>query len=753
MKRKAVMLAGILCAGMSAYPQLAPVDSLINLSEVQVISTRATSKTPVAFTNVRKEQIQKQNFGLDIPFLLTSTPSVLTTSDAGGGIGYTSIRVRGTDATRINVTTNGIPMNDAESHSIFWVNTPDFASSLEDMQIQRGAGTSTNGSGAFGGSINMRTQGIPSKPYAEVSGSYGSFNTHKETFKVGTGILGNHWAFDARISNISTDGYRDRASADMKSYFLQGGYYGENTTVKLITFGGDEETYHAWDGISKDDLENNRKYNPNGEIDKDKGLYYDNQIDNYKQTHYQLILDHTFTSQWSMNVALHYTDGEGYYEEYKNGRKLIEYGLEPYAIDGETYNKSNLVRRKMVGSDFGGGIFSFNYKNDRLLATVGGGVNYYKSNHKGKVIWIDNYIGDILPEHEYYRNTGKKADGNIYAKASYDLGSGFNLYADLQYRHINYKINGNNDKWDWTVNPERLQRLNVDEKFNFFNPKAGLFWQINANNSAYASFSVAQKEPTRNNYTDGLFTVLPKPEKLFDYELGYTFSNSRFTAGVNLYYMDYTDQLVLNGKLNEIGEAMAENVKDSYRMGIELTAGARLTDWLRWDINATWSKNRIKDYTAYYSDYYVDGDDWKEFGTQTAVNMGTTPIAFSPSFMCGSLFSLDYKGWEASLQSQYVSRQYLDNTGNEVNSIDPYFVNNLHAGYTFKLKGLKSINVGATVYNLFNEKYETNGYSASAALYEKGADGEKTGSATIVDSPMYYPMAGTNVLFNVTLKF
>jgi len=383
MKRKAVMLAGILCTGMSAYSQSAPVDSLkhVNLDEVQIISTRATSKTPVAFTDVKGEQIQKQNFGLDIPFLLTSTPSVLTTSDAGAGVGYTSIRVRGTDASRINITTNGIPMNDAESHSIYWVNTPDIASSLEDMQIQRGAGTSTNGAGAFGASINMRTQNTPSKAYAELAGSYGSFNTYKTTLKVGSGLLNNHWALDARLSKIGSDGYRDRASADLTSYFLQGGFYSDNTTVKLITFGGNEETYHAWDGISREMLKTNRRYNPNGEIKDDninKGKvigFYDDQLDVYKQTHYQLLVNHIFTPEWRMNVTLHYTRGDGYYQEYKNGRTLVEYGLKPFTVDGVENTKMNLVRQKLVESDFGGGIFSLNYKNEQLDAAIGGGAN------------------------------------------------------------------------------------------------------------------------------------------------------------------------------------------------------------------------------------------------------------------------------------------------------------------------------------------------------------------------------------------
>jgi iron complex outermembrane receptor protein len=755
MKMKVMMLTGMLCTGASVFGQSAPKDSLqyVALEEVQIVSTRATSKTPVAFTDVNKEQISKQNFGLDIPFLLTSTPSVLTTSDAGSGIGYTSIRVRGTDASRINITANGIPMNDAESHSIYWVNTPDIASSLEDMQIQRGAGTSTNGAGAFGASINMRMQGIPSKAYAEVAGSYGSFHTHKETVKIGSGLIDNYWAFDARISNIRSDGYRDRSGSDLKSYFLQGGFYGERTSVKLITFGGKEETYHAWDGISKEMLKTNRRYNPNGEIKDDNGAvtgFYDDQTDNYRQTHYQLLANHTFSPAWRLNVALHYTNGFGYYQEYKNGRTLVEYGLTPYTIDGSTYKKSNLVRQKLVGSDFGGGVFSLNYKDHRLDAVLGGGLNYYASDHYGKVIWIKNYIGNLEPCHEYYRNGGRKTDGNIYAKANYDLGGGVNLYADMQYRYINYKINGNNDKWDWTATPESLQKLAVNEDFSFFNPKAGLFWQINPHHSAYASFSTAQKEPSRNNYTDGLFTQFPKPEKLFDYELGYTYRNKHFTTGANLYYMDYTNQLVLNGRLNEIGEPMAENVRDSYRMGIELTAGAKLTPWLRWDVNATWSKNRIRNYVEYVSDY---DESWGELWTQTARELGTTPIAFSPSFMAGSLIGFDHKGWQASFQSQYVSRQYLDNSGSKENAVDAYFVSHLHAGYTFHVPYTKGVTVGATLYNVFNRKYETNGYSQTAAVYKTDADGKPVGEAAIYSDPRYYPMAGTNVLFNVTLKF
>ena len=523
----------------------------------------------------------------------------------------------------------------------------------------------------------------------------------------------------------------------------------------MIAFGGKEKTYHAWDGISREQLETDRTYNPNGAI-KDDNLnkgniigFYDDQTDNYEQTNYQLIFNHLFSPEWHLNIALHYTDGFGYYQEYKNGRTLEEYGLKPFYLpeNTEAQTKTNLVRQKLVDSGFGGGVFSVDYKDEKLSASLGGGLNHYSNAHYGKVIWVKNYTEPLNPDHEYYRNNGSKTDGNIYAKANYQITKGLHAYADLQYRYISYKIEGDNDKWDWTADPGHLQRLNVNEDFSFFNPKAGLFWQFNPNHSAYASFAVAQKEPTRNNYTDGLFDELPRPEKMLDYELGYTFRNSRFTAGVNLYYMDYTDQLVLNGKVNDIGEAMAENVKDSYRMGIELSLGARITDWLRWDLNGTWSKNRIKNYTGYMSDY---NQNWKELYTQTAIYAGDTPISFSPSFMGNSLISFNYKGFDASLQSQYVSRQYLDNFGIDENSLDPYFVNHLSLAYSFKLPSVKQITVGATIYNLFNTRYETNGYSQNAAVYEGG---DKNQKAVISYDPRFYPMAGTNVLAHITVRF
>lgn len=735
------------CAALAATAPKADTAKVVRLQNVEVTATRATKSTPVAFTNVSKQQIAELNHGKDIPFLISSTPSVLTTSDAGAGIGYSAMRVRGTDATRINVTANDIPMNDAESHSIFWVNTPDFASSLEDIQIQRGVGTSTNGAGAFGASVNMRTQRFSMNPYAEMSGTYGSFNTNKETFKVGSGLIGGHWNFDARFSHIASDGYRDRASSKLHSYFAQAGYFGGQTSVRFITFGGKECTYHAWDGISKSDLTDNRKYNPNGEIKRDGKVigFYDDQTDNYRQTHYQLIWDQGIGANWHWNLGLHYTDGFGYYQEYKNARTLKEYGLEPFMVGDNKVKKSSLVRKKNVDSGFGGAVFSLNFAKGSLNTTFGGSFNSYANDHYGNVIWVENYLLPLDPSHEYYRNKGKKNDFTIYWKASNTLWQSLRLYADMQYRHIGFKINGDNDKWDWTASPEHLQVLNVDEKFDFFNPKVGLIYDFNKHNTAYASFSVAQKEPTRNNYTDGLFTVHPKAEKLFDWEAGYTFSSDRFTAGVNFYYMKYKDQLVLNGKLNEIGEAMAENVPDSYRMGVELQAGVKITEWLRWDLNGTFSRNRIKDYVGYVSNY--EASTWNDLYTQTAVEKGNTTIAMSPSFIGNSVIAFNLKGFSAQFTSQYVSRQYLDNFENKEDSLDPYFVSHLNLAYTFKLPHVKAITVGCTVYNIFNEKYETNGYSQTCALVS--ADG----SYKLSSDPRFYPMAGTNVLAHLTFSF
>lgn len=739
------MAVCLLTAALGVYAQTHEKDSLrvVNLQEVEVISTRATVTTPVAFTNLSKEQLRKQNFGQDLPYLLSMTPSAITTSDAGAGVGYTTLRVRGTDGTRINVTANGVPINDAESHTVFWVNLPDFASSVKDVQIQRGAGTSTNGAGAFGASINMQTGDFSLKPYAEFNGSYGSFNTHKETVKVGTGLIDGHWSFDARLSNISTDGYIDRASVGLNSYYLQGGYYADNTSIKLITFAGKERTYHAWNYATKEEMERyGRRYNSCGFMyatDDGKQHFYDDQTDNYTQKNYQLLLNHTLTPQWNVNLGLHYTKGDGYYQEYKGSRSLAEYGLTPFEHNGTLVESTDLIRKKAMDNWFGGGIFSIAYKGDRLNASLGGGLNRYDGDHFGKVLWVQNYIGALDPDHDYYRNRATKNDGNIYLKANYELTTGLSAYLDLQYRHISYKINGRNDKYDWTAATPGMQKLAIDEDFGFFNPKAGLSWQIDRNNRLYGSFSVAHKEPTRNNYTDGYFTERPKAERLFDYELGYTYANSWLSAGANLYYMGYKDQLVLTGELNEIGEPMANNVPDSYRMGIELMAGIRLPIGLQWDINATLSRNRVKNFTETLFEN-------EEAGTEPwIIKHGDTPIAFSPDFILNNRLGYTFRGFEASLQSQYISKQYMSNARQKDCTLDAYFVSNLNVSYTFRLPRVKSVTVGFTIYNLFNETYENNGFAGSGYYYDDN------GAKARYNYAGYAAQAGTNVLGHVAI--
>lgn len=731
----------------SVQAQLPSVDAdtlrVIDLQEVEVVSTRATKTTPVAYTNIGKEELKERNVGQDLPYLLSMTPSALTTSDAGAGIGYTTIRVRGTDGTRINVTANGIPVNDAESHTVFWVNLPDFASSVKDMQVQRGAGTSTNGAGAFGASINMQTGELAMEPYAEFNGSYGSFNTHKETFKVGTGLIKDHWTFDLRLSDIGTDGYIDRASVGLNSYYLQGAYYADNTSIKFIAFAGREKTYHAWNYASKEEMElYGRKYNSCGYMytAEDGTMYfYDDQTDNYTQKNYQLLFNHTFTPQWNLNIGLHYTKGDGYYQEYKTNRKLVEYALQPFQWGDEWVKKSDLVRKKAMDNGFGGGIFSVNYRNNRLNASLGGGLNHYDGHHFGRVLWVKNYQGEVSPDHEYYRNKGTKTDGNIYLKADYGLTDKLNVYADMQYRHIDYRIKGTNDKWN-SLTDKGLQQLDIDERFDFFNPKVGLSWQINRYSRLFGSFSVAHKEPTRNNYTDGKLFDHPKSERLIDYELGYTYANSWLNLGANLYYMDYKDQLVLTGELNEIGEPLAANMPDSYRMGVELMAGIRTNFGLSWDINATWSRNRIQNFTeTLYENEDVSGAHWE-------INHGDTPIAFSPDFLVNNTLSYRWKSWEASLQSQYVSKQYLNNACQEDQTLDAYFVSNLRLAYTFKLPFTKEITAGLTVFNLFNEEYENNGYAGSGFYYDGG---EKVR----YNYAGYAAQAGANVLGHLTIRF
>ena len=733
-------------------------DSLlsVDLQGVQVVSTRASKKTPVAYTNMTSEQLKAVNFGQDVPYLLSLTPSVTMTSDAGNGIGYTSLRVRGTDPSRINITANGIPMNDAESAQLYWVNMGDFASSVQSMQIQRGVGTSTNGAGAFGATLNMQTENVGMEPYFGLDLSGGSYYSHKETLRFGTGLINGHWGIQGRLSNIGSKGYLDRASTKLNSYFIQGGYFGDNTVVKFITFNGVEETYHAWNYTSKYEQSlYGRTYNSCGEYyDADGNTrYYDNQTDNYHQQNYQLLWNQRLNRELNLNAALHYTRGDGYYEEYKRKRTLFEYDLDPE----EKWATSDLVRQKKMANDFYGVVASLNYNNRRnLQSTLGGGWNKYDGDHFGLVKWVKAPVSAITPDHPYYDNNTKKTDFNIYGKATYDFLPGLNAFVDLQYRHIGIEMNGPTDEINW----DTYKRIvyGMKESYDFFNPKFGLNYDITPNHKTYVSYAIAHKEPTRNNFENNINAdlAMPKAERLNDLEAGYKYQSEHFTAGANLYWMDYKDQFVLTGEIDKIGEAITRNLPKSYRLGVELEAAWKPADWFRWDANATWSKNRVKDITVQLTD-------------KSIVNLGNQPLAFSPDLIFNNIFTFDYKGLKASIQSQYVSDQYLTNTGfksyqtlddnGKVTDVsmmlDSHFNTNIDLSYNFSFKqlGVKDITLGVTLYNVFSAKYDNNGWAAPVFEKQNGKVIATTKNASDQYEAGFAPSAPFNMMAHLSINF
>ena len=728
----------------------------VELQNVQVVATRATKKTPIAFTNMSQEQLKAVNFGQDIPYLLSLTPSITMTSDAGNGIGYTSLRVRGTDPSRINITANGIPMNDAESAQLYWVNMGDFASSVQSMQIQRGVGTSTNGSGAFGATLNMQTENIGVKPFIGLDLSGGSYYSHKQTLRFGTGLIGGHWGVQGRLSNIGSKGYLERASTKLNSYFLQAGYFGDNTVVKFITFNGVEETYHAWNYTSKYEQSlYGRRYNSCGEYYDANGntRYYDNQTDNYHQQNYQLIWNQHLAHGLSLNAALHYTRGDGYYEEYKRKRTLFEYDLD----NAMTWAKSDLVRQKKMANDFYGVVASLFYDNQKnLQATFGGGWNKYDGDHFGLVKWVKSPVDALLPDHKYYDNNAKKTDFNVYGKVSYEFLRGLSAFVDLQYRHLGIKMHGPTDEINWDTNKRIV--YDMDETYNFFNPKFGLNYDINAQHKVYASYAIAHKEPTRNNFENNINAELemPKAERLNDLELGYKYQSEVFTAGANFYWMNYKDQFVLTGEIDKIGEAITRNVDKSYRLGVEVEAALKPVDWFRWDVNATWSKNQVKGITVKLTDNSV-------------ADLGDQPLAFSPEWIVNNIFTFNYKGLNASIQSQYISEQYMTNTGfksyktlddngqpTDVSMmLDGHFVTNIDLSYNFKLPklGIKDATIGVTLYNLFSAKYDNNGWAAPAYEKENGKVVATGWGTSDLYEAGFAPSAPFNMMAHLSVNF
>ncbi|KAF2340040.1 TonB-dependent receptor [Flavobacterium tistrianum] len=692
-----------------SYAQQHPKDStkVNSLDEVLVSAIRVTSKTPVSFSNMDKKEIKYRNLGQDIPVLMNYMPSVVTTSDAGNGVGYTGIRVRGSDATRVNVTINGIPYNDAESQGTFWVNMPDFASSVESLQLQRGVGTSTNGAGAFGASLNLLTDSYARKATGEISSSAGSFNTFKNTVKFSTGLLNDHFEIAGRLSTIKTHGYIDRGSADLKSYFLQGTYVGKTTLIKALVFGGTEKTYQSWNGIDAETLNTNRTFNSAGMYTDDAGNvhFYDNETDNYNQDHYQLHWSESISDKWSTNLAFHYTKGKGYYENYKEDEPVAGYGpIQPTKTvddgNGNLIPVTDLIRQKWLDNDFYGTTFSAKYVTEKLNIILGGGWNKYEGDHFGKVIWSQYSDQSALGAH-YYDDYSSKTDGNVFAKANYQFTEKLSFYGDLQYRNVKYKANS-------------AETGLVDDNFNFFNPKAGLNYAFNEKNTLYFSYARANREPNRTDYEGGNV----KPEKLNDFELGWRFNSEKFQLNSNVYYMAYKDQLILTGRLDDVGNPIRANTEKSYRLGFEFDATIALSEKFTLRPNFTLSSNKNVDLA-------VDGEYY-----------GTTKIAYSPEVIAGNV--IVYKPMERlylSLLQKYVGEQYMNNIELPAAKLADYFVNDFNASYEIKPKTIfQSITITALVNNIFDKKYVSNG--AMWDVY-----------------PYYYPQAGTNFLIGLSLKF
>ena len=688
-------------------------DSFYSLTPVEVRAIRAGENAPFTKTNISRKEIAKTNLGQDIPFLLNQTPAVVINSDAGNGVGYTGIRIRGSDAARINVTLNGIPYNDAESQGTFFVDLPDFSSSTGSIQIQRGVGTSSNGAGAFGGNINISTNEVIKESYAEINNSFGSFNTWKHTIKAGTGLV-NGFTTDLRLSKINSDGFIDRASSDLKSFYFSTAYAKEKTSVRVNIFSGKEKTYQAWNGISEADLlAGNRTLNSAGT--ERPGEPYDNEVDDYTQTHYQLFFSQRLNSKLNFNTAFFLTKGKGFYEQFKADQKYSSYRM-PDAPSG---TRSDMVRQLWLDNDFYGNIFSLQLKNKQTEAVLGGGFTRYNGQHFGKVIWAAKGLTGV---DNWYDLDSDKKDFNIYLKQQTQIAGNWNLFYDLQYRHVKYSTEGFRD------NPT----LSINKNFNFFNPKAGVSY-IKNGWKAYTSYSIANKEPNRDDFEAGALQQ-PLPERLHDIEAGIKKQTSNYNWAATVYFMNYENQLVLDGKINDVGAYIRTNIPNSYRLGIELQGAIKFNSWMNAAANISLSENKVKNFTEYIDDY--------DNGGQKTNNFSSATIAYSPSVVGGATINfIPIKNGELSLLSKYVSKQYLDNTSNNARSLNAFFVQDVRAIYTIKNKGLKEINIIAQLNNVFGKKYEPNGYTFSYFV----------GGETVTEN-YYFPMAGRNFMLGLNIS-
>ena len=738
----------LLCAAMTTveaqdyYPKV-DTTKVYEVETVEVVTTYAKRTTPVAQDNLSREELVRSSYGNDLPSALALTPSLIATNETGIGIGATSIRLRGTDATRINVTINGVAMNNPDSHSMYWYDTPDLISSVGSVQVQRGAGVSTNGSGAFGGAVSMTTDALSPEFKGSAVLSYGSYNTNKQALHLSSGLMRDHWVVDARITHIGSDGYIERGATDLKSYMAQVGYYGSNTKVKLLSFGGSAKTYLTYNGVSKEAMAlYGRRYHDSGQYFTSDGPftladgthvdYYDDQTDNYLQINNQLVIDHQFNSKWRLNSTLFYTYGYGYYNQYKDDAWLA--GYTNLTTDKE---QADLIRHKIMRTHIGGANLSANYRTRSLDLTFGGSWSYYTSPHWGTLSWVDGLAANDVAG-KWYENDVVKHDANIFARADWTLFKGFvdnelHLFSDLQFRYVGYKAWGTNDNSIWGDEGVYMQPIDVDVKYPFFNPRLGISY-IHHRHNVFASVAMAHREPTRSDFTDRyMFSDdgYPSPERLIDFELGYNYIAPRLTLGVNLYYMYYHNQLVATGMVNDGDDALNVNVDRSYRRGVELMASWKSTKWLTLSANATLSQNKILDYVDQLKDSPTYGQ-----------NLGTKTISYSPSVVGSLIADFHYKGFSLLWHTQYVGKQYFTNNEVEALSLDAYCVTNLDVAYTLMLKDKRSVRFGVAVNNLFSTLYESNGYG-----YSYMWDGER------YDEAFYFPQAPINVLANVTVNF
>jgi len=701
--------------------------------DVLVSSTRAGEHSPLAYTTVSKELLRKQNSAQDMPYLLSLTPSLVETSEAGNGVGYTSLRIRGTDGNRINVTIDGIPLNDPESQQVFWVDLPDLASSVENIQVQRGAGTSTNGAGAFGATISIQTSTPDNEPFAGINSSFGSYNTFKNVVSAGTGLLGGKFAMQMRYSDLKSDGYIYRTGSDHRSAFINGLFRTEKSSLKANIILGEEHTGIGWWGVPKEMLEVDRRYNPAGEYTDEAGVkqFYENESDNYTQNHFQLIYNLKLTDALSFNSAFHYTKGKGYYEEYREDQPLTDYGLVPFTIGDSLISETDMIRRKWMSNNFYGLVYSLKYRNERVDAVAGGGMNIYKGDHYGNIIWMRN-AGSTEKDYQWYFNNSEKSEFSLYGKINYSLTDLISVFGDMQYRYVLYKMSGIDDD---------LKDISQEHRFSFLNPKAGLFFSISPDQDAYLSFSIANREPTRTDFKEasGDNNATPEAETLYDTELGYKVRSLKNSFGINLYGMMYKDQLVPTGELSDVGYPIMTNVDKSYRLGLELMAAVKPAEFIDWNLNMTLSRNRILNFTEYYVDYNTS--DWSE--EYKSNEIGETEIAYSPSLTGTSDLSFKaIKSLDIHLISKYVGKQFIDNTMDPGRVLDSYLVNNVRVDYEHRFKKSGGVEVQLLVNNIFNNLYESNGYGGN--WFEDGIENSWS---------YYFPQAGINYMVRIGLKF